>query len=286
MLKKLHYLLIIFCSLIATSCTDAPMPLEIKIILLTSLIGGIGIVAGVLSIWYKSKREKEKAVEDALRERTDFTESKVITGKGGSYFYLAADDSRKKVFYVFGAIKLLFDYKDVVAVDVIQDGETLISKKSFVNALGGAIIGRAVTGNDAGALIGAAAFGTSSSSKQISELYVHVLLRNQPISSFDCMCFYSPGRSSIPQALYNIDYKESREKAQEIYDMFRLIIDETDAAKREEERQRQEEVNQVKKEMNKLTAAQELMDVSELYLKGLITDEEFVKLKEKIIEKE
>lgn len=287
MFKKHHHLLVLFCSLATTSCIDESGHLtSFGASCLFGAIGGILIIVWFMSIWYKSKREKEKAVEDALRERTDFTESKVVKGKGGSYFYLATDDSRKKVFYVFGDKKLLFDYEDVVAVDVVQDGEILASKKSMENALGGAIIGGTVLGNDAGAFLGAVAFGTSSSSRQISNLSVHVLLRNQPLSSIDCICYCNPSGSAVSQMSYNLEYRDAKEKAQQLYDIFRLILNRVEADRRNEEKRKEEELKQVREVTERITASQELMNVSELYLQGLITDEEYARMKEKIIGKD
>ena len=90
--------LLIYVAPIFTSCIDESGHLtSFGASCLFGAIGGILIIVWFMSIWYKSKRQKEKAVEDALRERTDFTESKVVKGKGGSYFYLATDESRKKV---------------------------------------------------------------------------------------------------------------------------------------------------------------------------------------------
>ena len=289
-MQKKYILLLLFCTLAISSCTDEYGHLtSFGVDCLIGVVLAILFSIWVFAMWYKSKREKEKAIEDALKERKDFTESKVIKGKGGSTFYLATDDSRKKVFYVFGDKKLIFDYKDVVAVDVIQDGEILVSKKSVARALGGAILGGAAIGNDTGAIIGALAFGSSSSHSQITKLYVHVLLRNQPLSSIDFVCYNSFGQS-MPQMNYNLEYKDASDRAQELYDLFRLIIDEADAIRREDEKQieakKKEEENQVAAAMDKLTAAQELMNVSELYLKGLLTDDEYAKMKEKIIGKE
>ena len=85
---------------------------------------------------------------------------------------------------------------------------------------------------------------------------------------------------------YNLEYREAKEKAQELYDVFRLIIDRVEADRRDEEKRRKEEEDQVRTAMQKITSAQELMNVSELYLQGLITDEEYAKMKEKIIGKD
>ena len=289
MQKKLNAPLFLSFALAATSCTDGNGHLT---------DWGIGVVFGAIGMalffiwilvkWNKSKKEKRQAVKDALKERTDFTESKVIKGEGGNYYYLATDEERKKVFYVYGDKKLLFDYKDVVAVNIKENGTIISSKKSFGSALAGAIIGEAVLGGDKGALIGAATFGKTTQQKQITSMYVHVLLNNQPLSSLDFKCFENDGEP-LPQALYRLSYESATIKAKELYDLFQGIIEEVDANRREEEERadalRKEEMEQVKSEMQRIIAAQEMLDAAGQYLNGQLSDEEFAKMK-KIIGKE
>ena len=280
MLKK-HLYLFLFCAFAVTSCVDANGHLnEIGTGLLVGAIGGILIV-----IWQEVKRikaikAKKQAIKDALSERECFTETKVIKGEGENSFYLATDDTRKKVFYVFDDKKVICDYKDVVSVNIEENGAILVSNVETDKALLGALIGDAVGGRRA-AFWGAYAFGKAPDQKQITSMIVHVSLRNQSYQSLDFKCFDNGGKALSP-GRYRVSYKLATIRAQELYDLFQAIIDEVDTT----EKRKKEEEKQVEKEMEKLTAAQELMNVSELYLKGLITDEEFARMKEKIIGKE
>lgn len=290
MQKKLISILLLFHALAATSCTDGNGHLTDFGI--NAAIVVVGMALFYLCVFLtrnKSKKEKKQAVEDAIRERKDFTESKVIKGEGGNYYYLATDEERKKVFYVYDDKKLLFDYKDVVAVRVEENGAIISSKISFGSALAGAFIGETILGGDKGAIIGAATLGETTHQKQITSMYVHVSLKNQPLSSIDFKCFENTGKP-LPQANYRLSYELAVKRAQELSDLFQAIIDETDAVRIEEERrvkeEKEEEAKQVSEAMQKITAAQELMDVAGLYMQGLITDEEYAKMKEKIIGKD
>ena len=286
-MKKKHILLLLIFTLAISSCVDANGHLnEIRTGLLVGAIGGILIV-----IWqginrYKAIRAKKQTIKDALGEREDFTESTVIKGEGENLFYLATDDTRKKVFYVFGEKKVLCDYKDIASVNIEENGAVVVSKKSLGSALAGAILGEAVIGGDKGAILGAATFGKTTNQQQITSMFVHVSLRNQPYSSLDFKCFDNGGEP-LPQGHYRVSYQLATIRAQELYDLFRAIIDETDAIRIDEEKrieaEKKEEQKQVGEVMQRITAAQELIDVAGLYMQGLITDEEYAKMKERII---
>ena len=289
-MQKKHIVLILLCSLVISSCTNEyGLLTDIGIGVIIWIVAGLVIVVCKMGKRYKAIKEKKQAIKEALSERKDFTESKVIKGEGENMFYLATDDTRKKVFYVFGSKTLLFDFKDVEAVQIKENGCVFVSKVSTDSALLGALIGDAVIGGKYGGLLGASAFGEVISQKQINSMSVYVLLRNQPLSSIDFKCFDNGGKP-LPQANYRLAYELATRKAKELYNVFQGIIDEVDTERIGEEKRiealRKEEVRQVRDNMQRIVAAQEMIDVAGLYLGGKISDEEFTKLKEKILDKE
>ena len=152
----------------------------------------------------------------------------------------------------------------------------------------GALIGDAVLGGKQGGFLGASAFGKVTDQKQITSMYVHVSLRNQPLSSIDFKCFDNDGRP-LSQGHYRVSYKLATIRAQELYDLFQTIIDEVDTERREEEKRietlQKEEEKQAGKEMNRIIAAQEMIDMAGLFMSGKLSDEEYAKKKEEIIGK-
>ena len=272
-MQKKNIILFFLCALAITSCTDEPG-------LFSTFVTGalIGVIGGlVFLVWQGAKRikairTKKLAIKTALNERKDFTESRVIKGEGENSFYLATDNIRKKVFYVFGDKTLLFDFKDVNSVQIKKNGSTIVSKVSTDSALLGALVGDAVIGGNEGRILGAATFGKISHQKQISSMYVHVSLKNHSLSSIDFKCFDNDGKP-LPQANYRLAYELATIRAKELYELFQGIIDEVNA-------ERKEEVEQVRKDMQRIIAAQEMIDSAGLYLTGQISDEELAKIKE------
>ena len=222
----------------------------------------------------KRKEKQRLAIDEALSNRSDFTESKVITGVD-PIFYLASDETRNMVFYVYENEKLLFDYNDVVSVDIIEDGQVIVSKKSVAGTIGGAVVGGVLAGG-VGAIIGGTS-GKSTSQKRISTLKVHILLRNNDKQSFDIVCF--EGGETMAKSVYQMSFPVGADKAQEVFDFFKLIIDK---AHRDNNLINN---NQVVEEpvMEKKAPLVELKELAELKKQGLITEEEYVKMKSKII---
>lgn len=289
-MKKKHILLLLLFSLVIASCSDEPG--------LFSTFGTgvlIGVLGGLLFlVWQganriKAIREKKLAIKKALGERKDFAESMVFKGEGKNSYYLATDEAKKKVFYVFGDKTLLFDYKDVEAVQIKENGSVIVSRVSTESALLGALIGDAVIGGKQGGILGAAALGKVNSQKQISSMYVHVLLNNQPLASIDIKC-YDNGGEPLPQPNYRLAYELATTRAKELYHLFQGIIDQVDAERREEEKRidalQKEELKQVQDGMQRIIAAQEMIDNAGPYLTGQLSDEKFAKIKEKHLGKE
>lgn len=180
--------------------------------------------------WEESKRIKRKrflksAIKKALHERTNFTESKVIKGEGENLYYLAIDDIRRKVFYVFGDKKVLCDFKDIKAVNIVENGSVLVSKKTTKRPLAGIDI---KIEDDKEAKSGASVLGKSTNRKRISSMYVHVFLKHPTYSSIDFKCF-DDSREPFSQGHYRILSTLATMRAEELYDLFMAIIEEVDA---------------------------------------------------------
>lgn len=253
-------------SFLAVSCTaENEEALVFLIALGFAAVLTIGIVIWVLVDAANIKRKNRNAIALALANRKDFTESRVVHKDGE--FYVATDESRRKVFCVQGFKQtLLFDYADVVSVEVSVDGETLVVKKSLPLSTVGAFVGDAAIGGRYGSFVGALAFGNSTE-RRVGRITVHVLLRNQPVQSLhiELICNCSDQENQVS---YMIRYNEAKQNAQELYDMFRLVIDTAD-------RDRSKGASTVK----------QLKELAKLHKEGSLTDEEFAKLKGEIIGK-
>ena len=272
MSTKLHIIstatkaaLLVAAPLLIVSCLDE----HGKPTAFTFILGGViafFIIMGAIIIYvFRTQYKHQKDIEKVVAERKDFTESKVIKEKG--YYYLATDEGRKKVFYALGnELVLLFDYADVVSVEVKIDGATSVWKKSLAGSFAGAVAGGALIGGQYGSILGALAAGNSTQ-RRINTIVVHVLLRNQPTQSIEFRCD-TGAELNEPDITYYNRYKKTTTRAQELYDLFRLIIDTADRDRKLTE--------------NK-SVIQDLKELSELHEKGGVTDEEYTILKQKLI---
>ena len=234
--------------------------------LITIVVGFIFFLA--FWLWVRNSIEElkvknQKAIDEAVANRLNFTESKVVAEEGN--YYVATDETQKKVFCAVGVKPpLLIDYADIVSVEVKVDGDTLVLKKSLPLSALGAFVGGATIGGKNGSLIGALAFGNSSE-RRVEKIVLHVLLRNQPVQSI-CIESITSLTKKESYATYFLRYKEASERTQELYDMFSLIIDTADQDRN-----------------SGASTVQQLKDLAELHKQGSITDEEYEKLKGKVI---
>ena len=257
---------------LVSSCTDEYGHLtEFGILVIVFAVIMVAIVNN------KKRQQQEEAITNAVATRGDFTETKVVKPIEDSFleanrYYLAFDDTRDKVNYVFESLNLLVDYKDIVSVEILEDGSATVSKKSASGTIGGAVLGGVLAGG-VGAIVGSN-LGRTTSQSQILSMKVHVLLRNNPIQSFDISCFRGDGK--LDKNTYAILYKQASIKAREIFDAFKLAIDKVDVAEAAK-------VATVAPAQVKKSAVEELQGLSELLKQGVITEEEFSTMKERII---
>lgn len=239
---------------------------------LFGIVGMAAFVIWAMTTGGKSRRRKKDAIELAVSERAGFLESKVFKKKGA--YYLSTDEGHRKVFYTNGDVTVLCGYGDIAAVQIIEDGRLTSSSGSLVRALGGSVIGEAVTGSGGGALAGAAMGALSGVTKQ-STLNVHILLRDQAVSAIDICCYNNYGVRQ-PESVTYFEYKDGKALAQDIYDTFRLIIDKV-------EREQKKRAARGQESSPEEAAVRQLREISELHEQGKLTDEEFSAMKRKII---
>ena len=256
---------------LVSSCTDASGRLTdtgvfllIFFVLFVVLIGAF--VIGLIRTNRKTKARQEKAISIAMADNSGFTATKEFKGTGTNSYYLAIDDSKERVLYVFDTLKVLCDFKDIVAVEILEDGAVTTSSKSVAGTIGGAIVGGVIAGG-VGAIVGGMT-GKSSSHTQVLSLKVHVLLRNHPVQSFDIECYSGDGNEE--KYTYIRVYDAATKRAHDLFDTFKLIIDKAGASKSSQGQ-------------NTKSPAEEIQELSELMKQGLITEEEFKTMKSKII---
>lgn len=109
------------------------------------------------------------------------------------------------------------------------------------------------------------------SAQKVIKMSIHILLRNLAPASFDIMCIEDYAGLEAWQS----NYKERYSKAQTILDNLMLIVDKNNQVKKEE--------GTMKTNISSSNQIDELKNLAQLKQQGVITEEEFIKLKEKVI---
>jgi hypothetical protein len=231
--------------------------------ILTSLfaIFFIGVIL-VRCIIHPTNRQR---VEFRLSIVKNFKPNRKVTNKKGRYLF-AADDSTEKFVYITPNSTHIFSYKDIISVEVIEDGEVVI-KKSISRTIGGAIIGGVIAGR-AGTIVGGLSGGNKQKFK-VSSIIVKILLRNHQGTSLKIPCL---------EGILNThdDIKDAKNEANLLNDILIIIIDKID----------RNELSNSYQEPNKASnysLADELMKLNEMKEKGVLTEYEFFVQKERIL---
>lgn len=239
------------------------------------------IIGGILQVNSNAKKKNERyeAMKQVLSEIENFTVSRKIDGFG-SYYIFAIDENNEKIALVTQTSKQVVNFSDIIGVELIEDGST-ISQKSTTRTIGGAIVGGVLAGG-AGTIVGGLS-GSSAQKNKVSLVLVKILLRSLDNTSLTVNCFDSrtmttEGKASIETEgkMESYIYKIGKKNADDIKDLVSIIIDRVDS----------------KTNSAKLAAStngksgsisDELIKLSELKEKGILTEEEFMLQKNKIL---
>ncbi len=202
----------------------------------------------------------------------DFCASNSIYDGNG---LVAVDDKRKKVLlYNFDdsnpSYKVI-NYTDLLSVAIITDGK-MISEKSTMRTIGGALVGSAIMGS-AGAVVGGLS-GDATMGEKIGKVLVKFILRDISTPSFEIV--FLDMMPIKPSAVDYYKVERALKKANEIKDLTAIVIDEVD---KQEKRPQASQPNP----SSNSSVADELAKLAALKEQGILTDEEFNIQKEKLL---
>lgn len=229
----------------------------------------IAIVLIIMLIkWAIEESDKEKEeMKSVIDSQTDFSATKIIENKYAKFYF--ANDETKNEFFIVQRTRdypkkinqIRFKYKDIVEVEIKVDGDTTVSRKSA--SIGGALAGGVIAGG-IGAVVGGSSLGKTTSKKEVSSIDVHILLRDCPVDSFDVKCLPYSCKTDDHQ------YKESIANVQKIFDALRLAMDKV------------KETPSIQP-ISPKSDVEELKELANLRSQGVITEEEFLAMKAKIL---
>lgn len=226
---------------------------------------------------YFNRANKLKSFRTILTEGNKFIISKHVDGFAGIYLF-AVDEVNEKVGFVFNDKKTIIDFVDIIGVELKENGNVVI-KKNATRTIGGALVGGALAGA-AGSIVGGLS-GNSTQENKVTSVYVKLLLRSLDNPSLTMPCFENWMSSKIvitsKEARQGKDYVYSfgKKNAVEIKDLISVIIDRTD--------NKHKSTTDSKASIPSNLIADELLKLTSLKEKGILTENEFTLQKNKIL---
>jgi hypothetical protein len=202
-------------------------------------------------------------------EIEDFCMSNSVSDGNG----LVAIDSNRKELLLYNfddknpAYKVI-TYADLLSVAIVTDG-VMISEKSTMRTVGGALVGGALMGG-AGAVVGGLS-GNITQGQKIGKVSVKFVLRDISTPSFEIAFLNMMQVKPSDPDYYKVE--RALKKANEVKDLTSIVIDEVDRS----ENVKSNNANQGN------SIADELAKLADLKAKGILTEEEFVVQKVKLL---
>lgn len=221
----------------------------------------------------EQKKQRGKELRQKLQAIDNLTITKKITGIDNTYV-LAVDQENQNVIFLTENTKKIFPFNQLICVEVIEDN-TVISQKSSLRTIGGAVVGGVIAGG-AGAIVGGLS-GDSQQNKKVSKVQVKLKLRDikNPsftIDCFDCKTMILGGEPVKPNSGMDGNiYKKGLQDALTIVDTLGVIIDANDRITKDEHMSHSLSSNTHQTN----SVADELTKLLELKEKGILTETEF-----------
>lgn len=243
------------------------------IIIITSLFLSFIIISILKSIGISKTQDRGRKL-DSILMNTDYFSPSLTVMHCNCQYLISFDDDRRKILYTTANeyIKHIFEYKNVISVEKIEDSNITFSK-STTRTIGGGIIG-GVIGGGAGAIIGGLS-GDSKGERTVREVKIKILLRNYQTTAIyiDCLALDFEIKTDCDY------YRTITNETRKILDKFSVIIDLIDR----EEKSKQNTLAEIPSSSTN-SIADELEKIYSLKEKGLISVEEYDKLKTKLLQ--
>lgn len=232
--------------------------------------------------FHRNRKKSINIFEKFLNDLEDFTATKKLIDSFG-FELLAIDENRKKICFVFirNTTKLhaqpkldknksknmevfikVYSYKDIISSEILQD-EVTVTKTDRINQIGGVLLGGLVLGKT-GAVIGGLS-GKKISTQSINKIDLLITVNDSENPIHKINIANSCGGM---KPVSDLDY----EKALYWHNLISVLI-----------KQAEQEDNISNNKNTSQNIIDDLNNLMELKNKGILTDEEFQKLKEHII---
>ncbi len=168
----------------------------------------------------------------------------------------------------------VLEYKDIISVDFVEHNNqttNTITSTNRGNQIAGTLIGGALLGG-VGAIIG----GTTAKKTSKS-------ITTTSINGYELVLSVANMQDPIHNIVFQNLFKDAKSTAQHWYGIFSTMIHESNQEQQNLQIQNQQTVCQLTKSSNQTSYADELQKLIKLRDEGVLSDEEFVALKHKVI---
>lgn len=242
----------------------------------------IAVLIGIVMSVTDEKKQKDNSVKlaELVGGLKDFYISASVRGEKNE-FMLAIDKKRERVAYITLLKQDVIPFSKILSVE-LQEDNNVVSSKSLTRTIGGAVVGKALAGN-AGAIIGGLS-GNSNQKKFVSKVCVKIKLKDIEKQAINIILLKASDINALSSKpidttdpMYAGYYKRAISRGNRIVDIISAIIDEEDNKyDRKESNSQNVSVSE---------AIDDLVKVAALKEKGLISDDEYNKLKDELLRK-
>jgi ribosomal protein L37E/uncharacterized membrane protein len=248
-----------------------------------SLLGFLGLISLVIflinetTILKQKQEQEQKQIEDKQKrmhdklEREGFQVSKSLASIDNNLI-VAIDNNSKQVGFVDLSENVkVYSYRDLLEVEVLEDGET-VTKTSRSSQIGGALIGGLIAGGT-GAIIGGLS-GKQTTNEEVKKISLKILVNDidSPVKKVVLL----DKQKAIKKSDH--EYRIAKEKALNWHGLIKVLINMAD--KEDVEKQSAESILTGEKN---LSVADELSKLAQLHKEGILTKEEFEAEKQKLL---
>jgi hypothetical protein len=217
-------------------------------------------------------KKRQRGLESIIKKTDDFSETFKVSNYDSRYLFSIDENRRKIIYLVANDARYCFQFENVISVEILEDSTSVYSKSSL-RTIGGGVVGGIIAGG-AGAIVGGLS-GSYNGKKKVSEITVKILLRNYSTPAIYIYCFQSTvGQVSADSLMCKL----ATEEARKIADKLSVVIDMIDR----EEKAKQQDLLECSLS-TKASIADELEKLSSLKEKGIISQEEFERFKDKLL---
>ncbi|MEK3719237.1 SHOCT domain-containing protein [Paenibacillus sp. FSL H8-0034] len=257
----------------------------------TNFFGWFALVFFFLMIpaWISNAKEKEQEREEKTNTRLNAFHGNIRVNKGFnvSKKIIAADldtaicldEESKTICLMYAGMKTskVYSYKDILEVEVVEDGNT-ITKTSRGSQVGGALIGAVLAGG-VGAIIGGLS-GSKVQSNRINRIDLKMVVNDteKPVVFINFMNEYDEAtgiKDTRGEKKDSKKYKSAYEKVTQWHGLMSVLIKRAD----------EDDKTEVARIDNSNSVANEISKLFKLQTEGIITKDEFERQKEKLLAK-